>query len=233
MTQSCKSLGTLANTTISLTAKGIDITLHGGFDDPPMPSGRNAVYHFICDNSVPATNPPNVSALVESPGGFYNIVWRTPAACGVVGGGACGPPPQPPPPPPPPPPCSPGAPTCLPSWTPQWGMRNSTVLYTCNNSGMHNVDVANLYGVVVYDWSNAKDIWANAHPMNSEELITAQAEAVYAKDPGVPGSMPRVWAYRSVPAPPPPPTHTPLAHTRTAHYKRRHTCSRAGTQSRR
>jgi hypothetical protein len=44
--------------------------------------------------------------------------------------------------------------------------------------------------------SNAKDIWANAHPMTSEELITAQAEAVYAADPGVPGSMPRVWAYR-------------------------------------
>ena len=45
--------------------------------------------------------------------------------------------------------------------------------------------------------SNAKALWANAHPMTSEELITAQAEAVYAKDPGVPGSMPRVWAYRN------------------------------------
>ena len=55
------------------------------------------------------------------------------------------------------------------------------------------------YGVVVYDWSNAKDIWANAHPMryhprtfypvcgtltlnlSSEELITLQAEMVYAQ----------------------------------------------------
>jgi SPP1 family predicted phage head-tail adaptor len=61
---------------------------------------------------------------------------------------------------------------------------------------MHNVTSANRYGVVVYDWSNAKNIWANAHPMTSEELITAQAEAVYAADPGVPGGMPRVWAYR-------------------------------------
>ena len=52
--------------------------------------------------------------------------------------------------------------------------------------------------VVVYDWSNAKALWANAHPMTSEELITAQAEAVYAADPGVKGSMPRVWAYRCV-----------------------------------
>ena len=32
-------------------------------------------------------------------------------------------------------------------------MRNSTVLYTCNNSGMHSVEAANKYGVVVYDWS--------------------------------------------------------------------------------
>lgn len=45
--------------------------------------------------------------------------------------------------------------------------------------------------------SNAKAIWANAHPMSSEELITKQAEMVYAADPGVPGSMPRVWAYRN------------------------------------
>ena len=59
------------------------------------------------------------------------------------------------------------------------------------------VSVANQYGVVVFDWSNAKDLWANTHPMTSEELITAQAEAVYAADPGVPGSMPRVWAYRN------------------------------------
>jgi len=76
-------------------------------------------------------------------------------------------------------------------------MRNSTVLYTCNNSGMHNVTHANQFGVVVYDWSNAKAIWANAHPMSSEELITKQAEMVYAQDPGLPGYAPRVWAYRN------------------------------------
>ena len=45
--------------------------------------------------------------------------------------------------------------------------------------------------------SNAKAIWANAHPMSSEELITKQAEMVYADDPGVPGYAPRVWAYRN------------------------------------
>ena len=33
--------------------------------------------------------------------------------------------------------------------------------------------------------------------MSSEELITKQAEMVYADDPGVPGYAPRVWAYRN------------------------------------
>jgi hypothetical protein len=161
-----------------------------------MANGRNAVYHFICDTTVPASNPPDFANVTEAPGGFYNVQWRTPAACGVAAGTQCGPSPPAPPPVPPPAPCAPGAETCLPKWTPTWDLHNSTVLYTCNNSGMHSVESANHYGVVVYDWSNAKDIWANAHPMTSEELITKQAELVYAADPGVQGSMPRVWAYR-------------------------------------
>ena len=93
--------------------------------------------------------------------------------------------------------CLGGGAPCLPSWKPTYELLNSTVLYTCNNSGMHDVRHANKFGVVVYDWSNAKAIWANAHPMTSEELITKQAEMVYADKPGVEGYMPRVWAYRN------------------------------------
>lgn len=201
MTQSCKGLGNLGNISIVLNnetpSSGFVLTLHGGFDVPVMPNGRNAVYHFVCDNTVPASNPPNIGNLTEQPGGFYNVEWRHPAACGVVAGTQCGPSPVPPPPPPPPGPCAPGSDVCVPKWTPQWGMKNSTVLYICNNTGMLNPSVGNLYGVVVLDWSNAKAIWANAHPMNSEELITLQAEELMADDPGVPGSMPRVWAYRN------------------------------------
>jgi hypothetical protein len=52
----------------------------------------------------------------------------------------------------------------------------STLLYTCNNSGLHDVSVATQWGVVVYDWSNAKNVWANSHPMNSDELLLKQAE---------------------------------------------------------
>eukprot|EP00658_Telonema_sp_P-2_P021045 TRINITY_DN18350_c0_g1_i1.p2 TRINITY_DN18350_c0_g1~~TRINITY_DN18350_c0_g1_i1.p2 ORF type:complete len:446 (+),score=85.89 TRINITY_DN18350_c0_g1_i1:170-1507(+) len=93
--------------------------------------------------------------------------------------------------------CLPGNETCLPSWNATWDMYRSTVLYTCNNSGMHDVAHAIKFGVVVYDWSNAKAIWANMHPMDSEALITKQAEAVLAAEPGLPGGPPRVWAYRN------------------------------------
>jgi hypothetical protein len=151
MCQSCLGVGNLANITVALTAGGVDVTLHGGFDVPPMPNGRNAAYHFVCDTTVPSTNPPSYANITESPPGFYNVVWNTPLACGVVQGTQCPAPPPVPPPVPPPTPCTAGSTTCLPTWTPTWNMRNSTVLYTCNNTGMHNVTTANLYGVVVYE----------------------------------------------------------------------------------
>jgi hypothetical protein len=130
-----------------------------------------------------------------------------------------------PPPPPPIVPCF-GASSepCLPKWRPTWHMRNSTVLYACNVSGMHSVKHAIQFGTVVYDCkrhiriysgvnpllqasadhllaggcrlftgSNARALWTNAHPMSSEELLTKQAEMVYAADPGMPGHAPRVW----------------------------------------
>jgi hypothetical protein len=149
-TQSCKGVGDLSNITVALTSGGFDLTLHNGFDDPPMPQGRNAAYHFICDNGVPVTNPPNFYNITESPPGFYNVYWHTPAACGVVNGTTCGPVPPVPPPVPPPTPCTAGSDVCIPTWTPTYAMRNSTVLYTCNVSGYHSPEIANLYGVVVY-----------------------------------------------------------------------------------
>ena len=82
---------------------------------------------------------------------------------------------------------------CLPSWKPTWDMYRSTFLYVCNTSGFHNVSEAVRFSTVVCDWSNAKALWANAHPMSSEELITKQAEMVYADRPGRPGFAPRVW----------------------------------------
>lgn len=71
------------------------------------------------------------------------------------------------------------------------------MLYTCNHSGYHNASYAATFGVVSYDWSNAKDVWAQAHPMNCEESLTKQAEMVLAEDPGIVGEQPRVWVYRN------------------------------------
>ena len=154
--QGCKGIGDLGNITVTLAngdgAAGFNLTLHDGFNDPPMPNGRNARYIFVCDTTVPADNAPLFNNVTETPPGFYNIVWHTPLACGAPSGTVCGPSPPVPPPAPPPTSCMPGSDTCLPSWTPTWHMRNSTVLYTCNNTGMHNVTTANLYGVGEFHW---------------------------------------------------------------------------------
>ena len=137
MLQSCQGVGNLANISVALNGgdQGFTVTLRGGFDTPPMPNGRNAVYTFVCDASAPLDNPPDYKNVTESPPGFYNVAWRHPAGCGIVSGSSCGPSPPVPPPVPPPPSCSPGAKTCLPTWKPTWHMRNSTMLYTCNNTG--------------------------------------------------------------------------------------------------
>lgn len=142
--QSCREVGSLvgSNATVVITADGFSLTLAGGFKDKSTLQ-RKANYRFICDKTVSAGNQPE-KLVIEHPGGEYNVVWRTPAACNPsITAAKCAPPPPAPPPAPPPPPCTPGADTCLPSWKPTWHMRNSTVLYTCNVSGMHDVHHAN------------------------------------------------------------------------------------------
>lgn len=76
-------------------------------------------------------------------------------------------------------------------------MSRSTVLYIDQPAGFHNVSEAVRWGIAVYDWSNAKQLWTNARPMNCDDLLTKQAEMVQAVDPGVPGEQPRVWVYRN------------------------------------
>lgn len=101
------------------------------------------------------------------------------------------------PPCPPTPTLAPTIPPLLPKWKPTWDMMRSTMLYTCNHSGFHNATYAAQFGVVSYDWSNAKEVWAQAHPMTCEEMLTEQAELVLALDAGIPGEQPRVWVYRN------------------------------------
>lgn len=134
---------------------------------------------------MPNDNPPD--SVVEHPNCHYTVNWRHPSVCTghKTPPGSCT---RPAPPAPPPAVCE----TCLPKWKPTWDMMRSTVLYTCNNTGMHDVEEAVKYSssttvsnrtlcgktlMISYcAGSNAKDIWCNQKPMNSEELLTKQAE---------------------------------------------------------
>ena len=62
-------------------------------------------------------------------------------------------------------------------------MSQSTALYGCNSSGPHNVQEAAAYGIMVYDWSHQKKQWTKSHPMNDDEYLLRQAEAVLAVKP--------------------------------------------------
>ena len=68
--------------------------------------------------------------------------------------------------------------TRLPKWQPQWSMALSTIVMPCNDSGYHSVEEASAYGLVSYDWSNAKQLWCNAKPMDDGERLVTQAEMV-------------------------------------------------------
>jgi hypothetical protein len=87
------------------------------------------------------SNPPNTE-IVEHPVCTYNVVWKHPAFCLPKFTGTSCPTPAVPPP---------AAPvlctTCLPTWTPSYEMKRSTILYTCNASGMHDVGHAIKFAV--------------------------------------------------------------------------------------
>ena len=63
----------------------------------------------------------------------------------------------------------------------------------CNYSGWFDPKVAADYGIVDFDWSNAKQLWANAKPMDCEERLLTQAQAVKAVKPTA-----KVFVYRNI-----------------------------------
>ena len=64
-------------------------------------------------------------------------------------------------------------------------MKASTIFMPCNESGYHNVSEAIKFGWAQYDWSNAKKVWVNHHPMDCGAMLTEQAAMVHARDPSV------------------------------------------------
>ncbi len=84
----------------------------------------------------------------------------------------------------------------VPSWTPTYQLNQSTFVYICNYSGYTDVSpgsVVSRFGLVAFDWSNAKADWANQHPMDCEERLVAQAIAVKRGRPHA-----RVMVYRNL-----------------------------------
>ena len=63
-----------------------------------------------------------------------------------------------------------------PTWPPTYNMTLSSITMQCNGSGFSSPTAASHFGIISYDWSNTKSLWAKAQPMNSEQNLLIQAE---------------------------------------------------------
>ncbi len=54
----------------------------------------------------------------------------------------------------------------------------------CNESGLTDLSAPETnFGVIDFDWSNAKALWVDAQPMNCEEMLMEQAKLTRAARP--------------------------------------------------
>ena len=71
----------------------------------------------------------------------------------------------------------------VPPWPSTYNLSRSTFLMPCNYSGLFDAAAAASYGIVDFDWSNAKGDWVAQHPMDCEERLVAQAKLIKAINP--------------------------------------------------
>ena len=88
--------------------------------------------------------------------------------------------------------CVPNA-SGLKGWTPTYNMSMSTIIMPCNTTGYFEPSAAARYGIVDVDWSNAKQQWAHATPMDCEACLVEQARLIKAQNPRT-----KVWVYRNL-----------------------------------
>jgi hypothetical protein len=86
----------------------------------------------------------------------------------------------------------PPLPPANPPWPPTWNMSASTITMVCNGSGWSDSQLDSQFGIVSYDWSNAKAQWAAAKPMDCEERLAKQAKMTKAHNKDA-----HVFAYRN------------------------------------
>lgn len=79
------------------------------------------------------------------------------------------------------------------TWQPTWDMAMSTVMMPCNTSGWFDPELAAMYGIADFDWSNARQMWANQAPMDDGARLITQAAMVKAVNPNT-----HVWIYRNL-----------------------------------
>jgi hypothetical protein len=63
-----------------------------------------------------------------------------------------------------------------PPWNPTYNMSMSTIAMEANSSGFSSPERGASFGIVSYDWSNAKTQWAASKPMDCEEKLLEQAQ---------------------------------------------------------
>lgn len=80
-----------------------------------------------------------------------------------------------------------------PTWPPTYNMSMSTISMQCNSSGWSSPERGAQFGIISYDWSNGKDQWAAAKPMDCEERLLKQCEMTKEQNPDS-----HVFAYRNV-----------------------------------
>jgi hypothetical protein len=84
-----------------------------------------------------------------------------------------------------------GRPTVCP-YPVTYQMNRSTIIMPCNETGLTDPQSTRGWGIVDFDWSNAKAVWAQAQPMNCEEMLVEQVTRTTAASPGT-----TVWVYRN------------------------------------
>ena len=94
-----------------------------------------------------------------------------------------------------------------PSWPQTWNITRSTIIMPCNYSGYFDYKIAGRFAVVDYDWSNAKEMWANPGrhggglsadgKMDCEERLLQQAAMTKAHAKSL-GIDQQVWVYRNL-----------------------------------
>ena len=84
-------------------------------------------------------------------------------------------------------------PRVVPTWPATWSIANSTIVMPCNSTGLLTPDGLKGWSVVDVDWSNAKSMWVQGKPMDSEMLLLRQAEDIAAALPST-----KTLVYRNI-----------------------------------